>query len=146
VKKPRVYVGCSVTDASKKFTEDVELFKMALEEHFVVLRFVVKKPGDSINVYVHDIEHCLQEANMMIAVCDERSIGVGIEIGAALWRKPIPILIIAHEDSRVTSFLNDMVNELRKKERAIDFQRYQSLLPDVKDIAVAFARRHNLPS
>lgn len=108
--KVRLYVGCGLTHASPGFVSDVERLKNQLRRRpgLELLDFVGL--GDDRmtprQVWEHDIGGCVEQADAMLAVCDEASIGLGIEMGIAI-RRGIPVLGVALEGRRVTRLVLD---------------------------------------
>jgi len=126
MKKKKVYVGCALTHASNEFKEEVERLKKKLENICVVLHF--KGLSDSNlprDVYVHDIIHCVHECDILIAICDYPSIGLGYEIATQAESRKKPILAVAHEDAKVTKLILDPAIE------NYSFCRYKNLCEDV---------------
>lgn len=122
-KKPQLYVGCSLTKASKVFKESVESFKEALrQEGYEVFDFVGLVNGTAEDVYKWDIGHCVQDCSAFIAICDEPSIGLGWELCKAQ-QLGKPVLALAHVDAKVTR----LVLGAAEAEPNVCFERYTTL-------------------
>jgi len=75
-----LYVGCALNNASTEFVEAVLVFKERLRGHYEVLDFVGFDPSaSSQKIYEFDIE-CAAKADIMFAICDQPSLGLGMEI------------------------------------------------------------------
>lgn len=100
--KYKLYVACSLTQASEPFKKSVEQFKANLrEKNYEVFDFVGLINGTPKDVYNWDIGHCVQGCDALIAVCDEPSIGLGWEMAIAV-KLGKPVLALAHHDAKVT--------------------------------------------
>lgn len=75
-----LYVGCALRGASSEFVEGVAALKRDLEVDFEVLHFIGISPTASAReVYETDIG-CTAKADLMLAICDQPSLGLGIEL------------------------------------------------------------------
>jgi len=124
----KLYVGCGLTHASEGFKQEVLRFRGALEEDFEVLKFVGISPQTPAGtVFEHDIR-CVTDCDAIVAVSDEVSTGLGMEMGygLAIGKR---ILAVAHQDSLVTK----MVTGGGESSTAPDFMfaRYENLVDDV---------------
>jgi nucleoside 2-deoxyribosyltransferase len=119
----KLYVGCSLTQASESFKKEVEDFKSSLREQgHEVFDFVGLVNGTSADVYKWDIGHCVRDCDLLVAVCDLPSIGLGWELGEAT-RLGKPVLALAHEDAKVTR----LVLGAAEVEPNVRFERYAKL-------------------
>jgi nucleoside 2-deoxyribosyltransferase len=91
-----LYVGCALRGAPAPFVESVLTFKGELEKYFTVLHFIgLVGSAPAREVYEADIA-CASEADLMLAVVDVPSTGLGIELAKrAELGKPT---IIAHQE------------------------------------------------
>lgn len=123
IERPRLYVGCSLTQAPEEFKNDVAGFKEALREKgYEVFDFVGLVKGSAEDVYRWDIEHCVRDCDALIGICDFPSIGLGFELNEAIRLKK-PVLAVAHEDASVTRLLLGAA----AVESNLAFERYTSL-------------------
>jgi len=99
---PRIYVGCSLTQAPPDFCAAVEALKTELRNHYEVFEFVGLVNGTAADVYHWDVHHCVADCDLLVAICDYPSIGLGYEIAAAIERYNRPVLAVAHHDTRIT--------------------------------------------
>jgi nucleoside 2-deoxyribosyltransferase len=121
--KHKLYVGCSLTQASEPFKESVERFKAALRENgYEVFDFVGLVNGTEEDVYNWDIGHCVKDCDALIAICDEPSIGLGWEMATAV-RLGKPVLALAHQTAKVTR----LVLGAAVAESNLEFVRYEDL-------------------
>ncbi|MDE2399552.1 MAG: hypothetical protein KGL67_00880 [Patescibacteria group bacterium] len=104
----KLYVGCGLTHASEEFKANVE----ELKEKFAnipgiqLLKFLGLADGTAHDVYVHDIINCVHKCNIMVAICDEPSIGLGWEMAVQSSRGK-PLLAFGHDKSKITRLILD---------------------------------------
>jgi len=123
----KVYVGCSLTKASEEFKAGVEELKAALRaQGYEVFDFVGLVKGTPKDVYEWDIKHCVGEADAVVGICDEPSIGLGYELCEAT-RLGKPVLAVAHEDNKITR----LVHGAAEVEPNFTFAVYKNLVEDV---------------
>lgn len=104
----RVYVGCSLTSASEALVREVREFKVTLQNQgFEVLDFLGLSAGTPRDVWNWDIAQCVMSCHMMVAVCDEPSIGLGVELGTMLMHRQAPVIAVAKPKSKVTRLILD---------------------------------------
>lgn len=96
--------------------------KQDLEQQFEVLGFLGLTQGSPVDVYRWDIEGCVASADLFVAMCDYPSTGLGLEIGAALWRYDVPTLGLASVESKVTRIILGVGEEADQE--LFTFQRY----------------------
>jgi hypothetical protein len=117
-----VYVACSLTHASPEFRAVVESFKDELGLVCNIIRFAGLASGRSPReIYMYDIHECVGSSDLVVAICDHPSIGLGYEIATQLERRGMPCLCIAHENSHVTEFILDV------HQPGFEFKRYKDL-------------------
>lgn len=76
-----LYVGCALRGAPAEFVASVTALKQELEAHFEVLHFIGISPtATAREIYETDID-CASRADLMLALCDIPSTGLGMEIG-----------------------------------------------------------------
>ncbi len=120
-----LYVGCGLTQAPEDFKQEVEAFKDALREDYIVFDFIGLVEGTAEDVYRWDIEHCTAKSDLFVAVCDYPSIGLGYELSARVRDFKKPALAVAAEASLITRVV------LGVPHPNYTFRRYGSLLVDV---------------
>lgn len=102
----KIYVGCALTYAPVKFQRDVAALKEALRQRYVLLDFAGLSGGVSHEacraVFDHDIGECVGRCQILVAICDFPSTGLGIEIWEAHRVRRIPTLLLAQENAKVT--------------------------------------------
>jgi len=127
----KVYVGCGLTHASDQFTDSVEKFKEKLNliDNVEILDFLGLTDSTPRGVYNHDINNCVRRCDLLIAILDEPSTGLGVEFGIQIGERKKPMLGMAHHDSLVTRLVIDpgVPN--------YDFVRYQNLCVDGFELA-----------
>src|SRR4051812_28919326 len=100
-----VYVGCSVTNGSKDLESFIDEFKKGLRmaTSALVLEWIGNSPDRTINdLYTSDFNN-VRHSDAIIAIVDEPSIGLGMEIQEAIVLKR-PILCL-YRHGRVVSRL-----------------------------------------
>lgn len=104
----KLYVGCGLTHAPEDFQQQVQELKDKLKNlpKVLVLEFLGTVSGTARDVYVHDIIECVGECDLMIAICDFPSIGLGWEMATQVARGE-PLMAFAHRDSKVTRLILD---------------------------------------
>ena len=104
----KIYVGCALTHAPEEFRKKVAELKERLKKipSVEVLEFLGLKAGDSRDVFVHDIINCVNECDIMVAICDEPSTGLGIEMREQVGRGK-PLLAFGHSNTRITRIILD---------------------------------------
>lgn len=128
-----VYVACSLTYAPEDFKSMIEEFKRDLGLICDVLCFNAFKLGSHSRdraIYLHDIQHCVKKADLVLAFCDHPSTGLGYEIGTRIEAFGKPALLVAHEQVTVSNMLLDMGHP----EWLCEVRRYTALT-DVLDLA-----------
>src|SRR5690242_15445014 len=123
----KLYVGCSLSHSTDEFKDSVEQLKAALRQAgHEVFDFVGLVKGTPKDVYEWDIHHCVADCDVLIAICDEPSIGLGYELCETI-RLGKPVLAVAHADATVTR----LVQGAAEVEPNLTFVRYNDLVADV---------------
>lgn len=117
----KIYVGCALTHAPESFKQDIEDIKAALRAEHEILDFIGAGPGEPRDVYLWDIGQCVAHCDMMIAICDLPSLGLGYEMGFAIEKLNKPTLIVAHKDAIVTRLIRGIEKE------NVAFERYSHM-------------------
>lgn len=117
----RIYVGCGLTHAPESFKRFVENFKDKLRiiPGIEVLDFMGVVSGTPREVYHHDINVCVRGCDLLVAICDFPSIGLGWEMATQVSRGK-PLLAFGHCGSKVTRLILDPGLPL------YEFHRYRS--------------------
>jgi hypothetical protein len=93
-------VGHKLTNASEAFLTKMSLLRDGIErelaDEFVVLKFLGLVGGTSFDVFEQDINVNVATCDLMLAIIDEDSSGLGFEIATALSRYGKPILLVQH--------------------------------------------------
>lgn len=127
--KPRLYVGCGLTQASEPFKASVENLKEYLRKDWQIMEFLGLSAGTERDVYQKDIIDNVGGCDAFLGICDEPSIGLGWELREAMALKK-PTLAVAHRDSKVTRLLLGAP----EFNPTLIFRRYEDLLKDVPRI------------
>ncbi len=135
--KPRLYVGCSLARADEEFRQNVENLKDQIRKNgYEVFDFVGLVKGTPRDVYEWDMGHCVKDCDVFLAICDEPSIGLGMEIGEAI-RLGKPVLGVANKNSVVTR----MVDGAAEVEPNFTFLRYDNFMRDVPVMLEDFIKK-----
>ena len=104
----KLYVGCGLTQAPEDFKQKVAELKERFENipSVHVLKFLGLVDGDNHDVYVHDIINCVGECDLMVAICDEPSTGLGWEM-CEQTKRGKPLLAFGHADLKITRLVLD---------------------------------------
>jgi len=131
MKDLKIYVGCALTHAPEEFRKSVEVLKNRLKEVGQVLAFKglsdANLPHD---VYTHDIIGCVQQCDLLVAICDYPSIGLGWEMAVQTEVRKKPILAVAHKDAKISKLILD------PQLPGYEFVRYENLCDDVYNLVV----------
>lgn len=101
-----VYVGCSLTQAPPWFRGWITRLKNMLRRSGLkVAEFVGTKKGTPRGVYAHDINTCVAKSRLFVAVCDLPAIGVGMEMGAALFRFGRPVFAVVRKGTKMSRLI-----------------------------------------
>lgn len=103
--KPKIYVGCGLTNAPPSYRIFVENFKARLVENFnvEVLKFVGLTGGTPRDVFLTDLGN-VRKCDAMIAFVDEASTGLGWELGVATESKK-QVLCLHRTGQNITRFV-----------------------------------------
>lgn len=121
-----LYVGCSLAVAPNEFKDSIVALKDKLCEQFDILEFKGQVAGTNADVYRWDIEHCVADCDMFVAVCDYPSIGLGWELNEAI-RLGKPTLGVANNEAVISR----LVLGAADIKPNFTFRRYKDLLLDV---------------
>jgi hypothetical protein len=126
MKKYKVYVGCGLTHAPQMFKDSIEALKEKMRkiEGVEVLCFLDVIEGTCRDVYNHDINSCIRECDMFVAILDEPSTGLGYELAVQLEDRKKPALGLAHRSCRVTRLVLD------PDVSGYEFKRYEDICED----------------
>jgi hypothetical protein len=111
--KKKLYIGCALTrlpaEQEKDFLKMLADLKVGLKDYFDILEFKgvtgLAPMASPEEVYIHDINNCVKEADCMLAICDYPSLGLGYEIATAVEKQGIPVLAVAHKDMLVSKLI-----------------------------------------
>lgn len=134
----KLYVGCALTVAPPEFRAEVEQLKDRLDGRglFEVMRFLGLEKGTPNDVFRVDMIEGVGACQLMLAVCDYPSIGLGMELLEAVKVRRIPVLAVNKAGSTVTRLLTGM-GEFYPN---LKFANYESLVEDVPAFLSTFAK------
>ncbi|HCC22713.1 TPA: hypothetical protein DF272_00870 [Candidatus Falkowbacteria bacterium] len=124
---PKLYVGCSLTQAPSEFRAQVESFKNSLRADYDILDFVGLVAGTDTDVFLHDTD-CVRSCDLFVAICDYPAIGLGYELGVAL-EMGKPVIALA----RHAACVSRLVLGINKPN--FHFYRYTELFETLSVIA-----------
>ena len=116
VKILNIYVACALTYASEDFKKQIEILKEEIRniDGVNLFDFMGVISGTPQDVYKHDIHHCVENANLIIAEVSEPSTGLGWELGKAVEsQKGTYVLALARENVKVTRLVIGAVDPKR---------------------------------
>ncbi len=127
--RPKLYVGCSLYNATPEFRGSIETLKNLLRDQFEVLEFLGFKNGTPEEIVQHDLAQ-VRTADIFLAICDIPSTGLGIEIGSAnaLGKK---ILLAASSDD-VSNMVRGNYSE-NKNSQFIVYSSFEDLYNKLLD-------------
>jgi hypothetical protein len=114
--KKKLYIGCALNHVPKDkqdFLLMIPEIKEKLKKDFDILEFR-SSVHDFINnthsfsakeIYEFDIQDSVMNADVMLAICDYPSLGLGYEMATAIEKRGIPVLAMAHKDSLVSRLI-----------------------------------------
>ena len=130
----KIYVGCALTHASEEFKQGVESLKIELRKDFEVLEFLGLVAGTAQDVYQWDIHNCVEKCDILVAITDHPSLGLGYEMATAVEKLRKPTLALAHTDAKIGRII------LGIEQPHYRFERYNSL-QDIPALVKAFAAK-----
>jgi uncharacterized protein YfkK (UPF0435 family) len=127
----KIYVGCGLTHAPEDFKQKVAELKEKLASipSVQVLKFLGLVDGTAHDVYVHDIINCVCECDIMIAICDEPSTGLGWEM-CEQTKRGKPLLAFGHDSSKITRLVLDPQLSSYRFYRYQDFNDIYEIVKD----------------
>jgi len=126
-----IYVACSLTYAPKEFIALVEELKRKLSGVCTLLLFKgLSDANVPYDVYIHDIKGCVCNSDLLVAICDYPSTGLGWELAMQTEKRKKPVLAVAHKETKVTKLILD------PRRKGYEFKRYDNLVEDVYSFVV----------
>ena len=136
----KIYVGCALTGAPAVFVGMVETLKVKIREAgHEVARFVGLVNGTAVDVYETDIHRCVAGCDVMIALCDLPSLGLGWEMSVAVEHHKKPTLALAHRDAQVSRL---PIGAQCERNPHYQFVRYDDF-PHLLMVVLEFVRKQN---
>ena len=117
----KIYVGCAIAQAPPEFLEAILSLKKVLRGSYSVFDFVPPTVGTPTEVYRNDIDMCVAECDLLLAICDYPSLGLGYEMGTAIERFDKPVLAVACLGVPVSRLITGIPHE------KFLFRRYSTL-------------------
>ncbi|MCY4010570.1 MAG: hypothetical protein OXF30_00665 [Candidatus Saccharibacteria bacterium] len=136
--KKGLYVGCGLTYAPESFKENVASVKETLRErNYDVLEFTGEQIATPSEVYIQDIQNCVKTCEVMLAIVDYPSLGLGWEMAVANTLKT-PTLAIAQVNTTVSRLVLGAAEIIP----SFYFQRYE-VFQDIPDQLDYFLKDSN---
>lgn len=134
MKKRKLYVGCALKFAPQKFVAAITSLRSELKEHFDVLEFKFPHPGSDRDVYILDIKKHVARCDLMLAICDHPSTGLGYEMATAVEKHNKHVLCLAHTRAGPSRLILGITR------RRYKFLRYSSI-SEIKRLLLDFEKR-----
>ena len=133
MRKRRLYFSCALTGLPPEHRERMIALRESLAEYFEILRFCSpdEPPED---IYHHDIHVCVETCDLLLAICNEPSTGLGWELSTSVEKLGKPTLAVAHVNARVTPIV------MGAKYPHYEFSRYFSA-SDILAMVLDFEKR-----
>lgn len=125
---PSVYLGCSLTQAPPDFVAAVAGLKQNLRPAYEVLDFLGLTTGTAADVYRWDIERCVKDCDLFVAICDYPAIGLGYELAVAIEKLDKPVLALAHTDAHISRLLEGIPSKRYALKRYGNFSEIPDLI------------------
>src|SRR5262245_9476540 len=108
--KLKLYVGCAIEcNRDPGFLPRVAELKKQLGGFYEILHFQGAREANPQPkaVYRTDIDECCATCDVFLAICDYPSTGLGLEIGACLWKRnpPVHVLAVASNGMKVSRLI-----------------------------------------
>lgn len=125
MKKAKLYVGCALKNAPREFVDGVLAMreKLKADPRLEILEFL--GPGLPQDVYRRDIHECVEASDLMVAICDLPSLGLGYEMATHVKHHKRPLLALAREGAVVSGLIEGIHGE-----GPFAFRRYR----DISDV------------
>lgn len=128
IKKIKIYVTCALTQAPEEFRREIEKLKDSLRGGYEILDFVGLVGGTATDVYKYDTE-CVKSCDLLVAICDYPSTGMGYEIGFALSLNK-QILAVGKEGAKITRLVLGVDHPAYTFSRYREFGEIKKLIED----------------
>ncbi len=141
------YVGCALTFATEAYKAAVEECKKILRKdtrHNVKdFMGLINGGGEHQNgrIYTSDIIEGVGGCVCFVCFVDGPSTGVGLELGAALFKFGVPVLILANVQSKVSAIILDLPFHFPDQ---VTILRYEDMHTDVPVIIREYCERLGL--
>lgn len=133
-RKRKLYVGCALQFAPPEFVTAIRVLREELKEHFQVLEFKFPHPGSNRDVYTLDIKKHIVKCDLMLAICDHPSTGLGYEMATAIEKHNKYVLCLAHTKAGPSRLILGITS------RRYEFNRYDSIF-EIKQLLLNFEER-----
>ncbi len=115
----KIYIGFSLTGAPQAFIDSVMRLREQLRDEFEVLEFIPVTEGTPQDVYRNDIKVSVASCDMMVAICDLSSTGLGYEMACAIEVGNKPVLALAQAGTKISRLIMGIDHD------KFSFRRYQ---------------------
>ncbi len=131
-----IYVGMALTDAPKEFRNRFQTeLKNQLRSlpEIEVLDFVGLENGSEVDVYEYD-RACTESCDLMVAICDYSSLGLGMEL-VFRYHTGKPLVLFAHKDE----YVSRMVTGFTQKEN-IPYHHFDTVADIIEVVKLELAK------
>ncbi len=138
----KLYVSCALTEAPPEFRALVGELKKILktektsnqEPVYEVLEFLGLTTGTPRDVYTHDIINSVGACNLVLAICDHPSTGLGWELCEVVKTRKVPVLGVVRQEKKLNRFLEGVA----EYHDNFTIERYRDMLIDVPKLLDKF--------
>jgi nucleoside 2-deoxyribosyltransferase len=138
--KPKIYLGCALTNAPLEFREEIVKLREKIKEKYELIEFFsdpasVSQQSTELEycqkIYEFD-KNCVQSCDIMLAEVSYPSLGEGMELAFAVTNDK-PILAVARDDASVSRMIMGITHP------KFEFQRYVEV-DDLLNLLEQFAK------
>lgn len=133
--KKKLYFTCALSGLPWGHREEMIALRDSLGDEFEILEFCDPRQMTPQQIFEFDIDYCVANADIILAICDKPSLGAGYEISTMVERWGKSVLAVAHRDNENVSAL--ITGNTRPN---FEFARYDEV-SQIKGMLVEFSKR-----
>lgn len=131
----KLYFGCAISGLPKEhYDAMVNLREEIFAPAYDVLKFCDPSTPDS-EVYHHDIHVCVKSCDLLVAIVDSPSLGLGFELCAGLLLFNKPVLALGLKDRYISKLITGITHP------RFEFSRYENY-SDILSLLQVFEKKH----